>query len=146
MPSRSKIRRIWRTVFYIYGCTIVRNVALRWAIFKQKKGSATICLGLIYCSMGSSQPKTHGTVLLTRDNWKKWAKDIIIICYTLSTVKSSTVHKVLIYWAKRIVENRNLFMKVRIYRMLTDIRQYETISWHCSFKVPFNSATHSYFV
>jgi hypothetical protein len=61
---RSKIRRIWRTGFYIYGWTIVHTVALRWAIFKQKKGSVAICLGLIYCSMGSSQPPTRDTVPL----------------------------------------------------------------------------------
>jgi hypothetical protein len=64
MPSRSKIRRIWRTGFYIYGWTVVRTVALRWVIFKQKKGSATICLGLIYCFMGLSQPPTRDTVPL----------------------------------------------------------------------------------
>jgi hypothetical protein len=71
-PSCSKICRIWRTRFYIYGWTIVQTVALRWAIFKQKKGSATICLGLIYCFMGSSQPPTRDTVPLI---WEasKWS-------------------------------------------------------------------------
>jgi hypothetical protein len=64
MTSRSKICWIWRTGFYIYGWTIVGTIALWWVIFKQKKGSGTICLGLIYCSMGSSQPPTHDTVPL----------------------------------------------------------------------------------
>jgi hypothetical protein len=49
-PSRNKIRLIWRTCFYIDGCSTARtiafyidgcvtqwNVALRWPIFKQKK-------------------------------------------------------------------------------------------------------------
>jgi hypothetical protein len=37
------------------------DVPLRWAIFKQKKGFATIFLDLIYCSMGSYQPPTRDT-------------------------------------------------------------------------------------
>jgi hypothetical protein len=37
--SRSKIRRIWRTGFYIDGCATVWTIALRRAIFKRKKGS-----------------------------------------------------------------------------------------------------------
>jgi hypothetical protein len=52
-PSRSKICRIWRTGFYIDVCATVWTVALRWAIFKRKKGFATISLRLNYCSMGS---------------------------------------------------------------------------------------------
>jgi hypothetical protein len=64
MPSRSKIHGIWRAGFYIHGWTIVRTIALRWVIFKQKKESATICLGLIYWSMDSSQPPTPDTVPL----------------------------------------------------------------------------------
>jgi hypothetical protein len=43
-PSRGKIRRIWRTSFYIDECGTLWTVALRWPIFKQKKGSATISL------------------------------------------------------------------------------------------------------
>jgi hypothetical protein len=43
-PSLSKIRRIWRTCFYIDGCATVRTVALKWPIFKKKKGFATISL------------------------------------------------------------------------------------------------------
>jgi hypothetical protein len=69
MPSRSKIRRTWRTGFYISGWTIVRTVAWRWSIFKHKKGSATICLGLIFCSMGSSQPPTRDTVPLNNSKF-----------------------------------------------------------------------------
>jgi hypothetical protein len=38
------------------------TVALRLSIFKQKKGSATISVGLSYCSMGSSQPPSRDTV------------------------------------------------------------------------------------
>jgi hypothetical protein len=37
---------------------------LKWPIFKQKKGGATISLGLNYCSMGSSQPQSRDTVPL----------------------------------------------------------------------------------
>jgi hypothetical protein len=58
----SKIRRIWRTCFYIDGCAIVRTVALKWPIFKQKKGCTTISIGLNYCSIGSSQPPSRDTV------------------------------------------------------------------------------------
>jgi hypothetical protein len=43
-------------VFYIDGCATLQTFTLRWPIFKQKKGSLTISLGLNYCSMGSSQP------------------------------------------------------------------------------------------
>jgi hypothetical protein len=41
------------------------TVALRRPIFKQIKGSATISLGLNYCSMGSSQSPSHDTVPLS---------------------------------------------------------------------------------
>jgi hypothetical protein len=40
------------------------TVPLRWPIFKQKKGSATINLGLNYCSMGSSHSLSRDTVPL----------------------------------------------------------------------------------
>jgi hypothetical protein len=63
-PSLSKIRRIWRTCFYIDGCATVPTIALKWPIFEQKKGRATICSGLNYCSMGSSQPPSRDTVPL----------------------------------------------------------------------------------
>jgi hypothetical protein len=63
-PILSKIRQIWRTCFYIDGCATVRTIALKWPIFEQKKGPATICLGLNYCSMGSSQPPSCETVPL----------------------------------------------------------------------------------
>jgi hypothetical protein len=36
-PGHSKIHQIWRTSFYINGCTTVQTVALRPAIFKRKK-------------------------------------------------------------------------------------------------------------
>jgi hypothetical protein len=58
-PSRSKIRRIWRYGFYIDGCATVRTIVLRRAIFKQKKGFATISLGLIYRFMVLSQPPSR---------------------------------------------------------------------------------------
>jgi hypothetical protein len=45
-PSHSKIRRIWRTGFYIDECATVQTVALKRPIFKWKKGFATISLGL----------------------------------------------------------------------------------------------------
>jgi hypothetical protein len=64
-PSLSKICRIWRTCFYIEGCDTVQTVALKWPIFKQKKGCATISLGLNYCSMGSVQPPSCDTVPLS---------------------------------------------------------------------------------
>jgi hypothetical protein len=38
---------------------------LKWPIFKQKKGCATISWGLNYSSMGSSQPPSRDTVPLT---------------------------------------------------------------------------------
>jgi hypothetical protein len=47
----NRSRRILRSSFYIDGCVTLRAVALRWQVFKQKKGSATISLGLNYCSM-----------------------------------------------------------------------------------------------
>jgi hypothetical protein len=50
------------TSFYIDGCGTLRTVALRRPIFKPKKGSATISLGLNYCSMGLSQPPFRDTV------------------------------------------------------------------------------------
>jgi hypothetical protein len=50
---------------YINGT--LRTVALRWPIFKQKKGSATISLGLNYCSMGSSLSPFRDTVPLIRN-------------------------------------------------------------------------------
>jgi hypothetical protein len=43
-PSRSKIRLIWRTSFYIHG--FAQSVDLGQPIFKRKKGFATISLGL----------------------------------------------------------------------------------------------------
>jgi hypothetical protein len=61
-PSLSKIRRIWRPGFYIDGCTILWALAKIRQIFKQKKGSATISLGLIYYSMVLSQPPSRDTV------------------------------------------------------------------------------------
>jgi hypothetical protein len=51
--------------FYIDGCTIVWTLAYRRRIFKQKKGSATIGLGLNYHSMVLSQPLSRDTVPLT---------------------------------------------------------------------------------
>jgi hypothetical protein len=62
--SCSKIRWIWRTSFYIDGCSTVRTVALRLAIFKRKKGLGTIRLGLIYNSMVLPQLPSCDTVLL----------------------------------------------------------------------------------
>jgi hypothetical protein len=44
----------------------VQTVALKWLIFKQKKGCTTISLGLNYCSMGSSQPPSRETVPLRK--------------------------------------------------------------------------------
>jgi hypothetical protein len=64
-PSLSKIHCIWRTCFYIDGCATVRTVALKWPILKQRKGCATVRLGLNYCYMGSSQPPSRDTVPLT---------------------------------------------------------------------------------
>jgi hypothetical protein len=64
-PSRSKIHQIWRTSFYIFVCVTLWTVALRRAIFKQKKGSATISSSLNYCSMGSSQSPSRDSVPLS---------------------------------------------------------------------------------
>jgi hypothetical protein len=64
MATVSKISRIWRTSFYINGCVTLWTVALRRQIFKQKKGFATISLGLKYCSMGSTQSPSCDTVPL----------------------------------------------------------------------------------
>jgi hypothetical protein len=50
------------------GFGTLRTVALRWPIFKPKKGPATISLGLNYCSMGLSQPPFRDTVPLTMLN------------------------------------------------------------------------------
>jgi hypothetical protein len=44
-----------RSDLHIDGCVTLWTVALIRPIFKQKKGPATICLGLNYCSMDSSQ-------------------------------------------------------------------------------------------
>jgi hypothetical protein len=50
---------------FLHRCGTLRTVALRRPIFKQKKGSASISLGLNYCSMGSSQSPSHDPVLVT---------------------------------------------------------------------------------
>jgi hypothetical protein len=63
-PSRSKICRIWRSGFYIDGCTTVRTVALSRANLKWKTGFATISSGQIYHSMVLSQPPSCDTVPL----------------------------------------------------------------------------------
>jgi hypothetical protein len=55
-----------RTSFYINGCVTLQTVALRQPIFKQKKVSVTISLGIHYCTMGSSQPPSRDTVPLLR--------------------------------------------------------------------------------
>jgi hypothetical protein len=47
---------------YIDGCTTVRTIALKWPIFKQKKGCAAISLGLNCYSMGSFQPPSHSFI------------------------------------------------------------------------------------
>jgi hypothetical protein len=47
----------------VCACTL-RTVAFRRPTFKQKKGSATISLGLYNCSMGSSQSPSRDTVPL----------------------------------------------------------------------------------
>jgi hypothetical protein len=67
----SKIRRIWRTNLYIEGCSIVRTVALWWAVFKRKKGFPVICLGLIYHSMVLLQLPPRDTVPLRHINVPK---------------------------------------------------------------------------
>jgi hypothetical protein len=61
-PRSSKIHQIWRTGFYIDKCATIRTVALRQTIFKQKKGFATISLGLICHSLVLSQLPSRGTV------------------------------------------------------------------------------------
>jgi hypothetical protein len=63
--SYSTIRR-YRTSFCIDGCGTLQSFALRRPIFKQKKGSATISLGLNYYSMGSSLSPFHDTVSLMK--------------------------------------------------------------------------------
>jgi hypothetical protein len=65
MPSRSKICWISWISFHIDGCGTLRTVALRRPIFRQKKGSAAISLGLNFCSMGSSHSLSRDTVPLT---------------------------------------------------------------------------------
>jgi hypothetical protein len=65
-PSRSKIRQIWRTSFYINGFVTLRTVALRRPIFEHKEGCSTIDLGLNYCSMGSYQPPSRETIPLIK--------------------------------------------------------------------------------
>jgi hypothetical protein len=64
MPSRFKIRRIWRTVFILMDALTVRTVALRQAIFKLEKGFITISLSLIYHAMVLSQPPSRDAVPL----------------------------------------------------------------------------------
>jgi hypothetical protein len=51
-------------VFYIDGGGTLQTVALRWLIFKLKKGFTTISVSLNYCSMGLSQPPFRDTVPL----------------------------------------------------------------------------------
>jgi hypothetical protein len=46
------------------GCGTLRTVALRRPIFKPKKGSSTISLGLNYYSIGLSQPPFRDTISL----------------------------------------------------------------------------------
>jgi hypothetical protein len=50
---------------WMHYCT---DCSFEMAEFKQKKGCATISLGLIYCSMGSSQPPSRDTCPFN----KKW--------------------------------------------------------------------------
>jgi hypothetical protein len=64
MPSRSKISQIQKPCFNINGCATLWTIALKWPIFKRKKGFANISLGLNYCSMGTSWPRSHDTVPL----------------------------------------------------------------------------------
>jgi hypothetical protein len=64
MPSRSKIRQIRRPCFNIDGGATLWTVALKRPIFKRKKGFANISLGLNYCYMGSSWPRSRDTVPL----------------------------------------------------------------------------------
>jgi hypothetical protein len=64
MPSRSKnlldLENLILQTVDICATGTIRTVALRRAIFKQKKGLATIIsLSLKYCSMGSSQPTSR---------------------------------------------------------------------------------------
>jgi hypothetical protein len=59
LENRFLHRRMWYS-------TSLRTVALRRPIFKQKKVSATISLGLNYCSMGSSLSPFRDTVPLNK--------------------------------------------------------------------------------
>jgi hypothetical protein len=63
------------SVFNIDGCGTLRTVALRRPIFEQEKGSATISLGLNYCSMASSHSLSRDTVSLIKPplSWKDLA-------------------------------------------------------------------------
>jgi hypothetical protein len=61
--SCSKIRRIWRTGFYVDRCATVWAVALRRVIFERKKLFETIGLVLIYHPIVLSQPPSRDTVL-----------------------------------------------------------------------------------
>jgi hypothetical protein len=63
----AEIRRIRRPCFNIVGCATgtLWTVALKRPIFKRKKGFTNISLGLNYCSMGSSWPRSRDTVPLT---------------------------------------------------------------------------------
>jgi hypothetical protein len=62
----SKICQIWRPCFNIDGYTTLWAVALKRPIFKQKKGFVNISLGLNFCSIDSSWPRSHDTVPLRK--------------------------------------------------------------------------------
>jgi hypothetical protein len=105
MQSRSKIRQIWRTSFYIDGCGTLRTVALRRPIFQQKKRPTTISSGLNYCSLGSSHSQSCDTVPMKFNIKKKyryryWVPVImLILCYLevlqgfTSSLSASTTSK-----------------------------------------------------
>jgi hypothetical protein len=64
MPNLSTIPLDLITRFYIDGRSTRRAVALRWRIFKRKKGFANLSLGLIYHSKALPQPPSRDTIPL----------------------------------------------------------------------------------
>jgi hypothetical protein len=64
MLSSSKIRRIRRPCFNIDGCATLWTVALKRRFLNEKRN-----LGLDYCSMGSSFPRSRDTVPLMPGEW-----------------------------------------------------------------------------
>jgi hypothetical protein len=120
MPSRSKIRRIWWISFTSMDCCF----KLKRPIFKQKKGSATISLGLNYCSMGSSHSLSRDTVPL-----------IIFKCFHAILIPDGDSHQHT-FWISSSAERASgqpfhyFFILVPSNRLISSLLANFVTNWH----------------